>query len=169
MQTNHAEISAACLKHLRREEEVLRAKLATLQRVHEALVNGEVDALDSLKQSQEESARATGALQEERGLFRDRVGKLLQLPPETVTVRQVLEALPAKESGPVREVWSRLLELTAAVEKTNRDIAGVIEYCLGFTQRYLLDITGGGQPAECYSPAGTHREASCESFFEARG
>jgi hypothetical protein len=169
MQSNHAEVSAVCLKHLRHEEEALRAKLAMLRHVHDALVQGEMDSLEQLKQSQEEAARTTDLLHKEREQFRGHVGQLLHLPPESVTVRQVVETLPEKEGGPVREVWSRLLELTAELDKTNRDIAGVIDYCLGFTQRYLLDITGAGQPAECYSPDGTHQEASCGSFLEARG
>jgi uncharacterized membrane protein YccC len=169
MHSTYAEISTACLKHLQREEEALRAKLEMLRQVHEALVHGEIDSLEQLNQSQDEAARTTQELLAEREHFRSHVGQLLQLPSESVTVRQVLALLPEKESKPVREVWSRLLELTAEMDRTNRGITGVIEYCLGFTQRYLLDITGGGQPAECYSPTGTQQEASCGSFLEARG
>jgi hypothetical protein len=163
------EISAICLKHLQREEEVLLAKRDTLRSVHDALVRGAMDTLDSLHERQQEAARATDGLQQERGQFRDRIGTLLQIPPESVTVPRVLEALPEQERGPLGEVQSRLLELTAEVEQLNRAIADLIAYCLGFTRDYLLDITGGGQPAERCGPAGTHLEASCGSFLQARG
>ncbi len=169
MRSDHEEISAVCLKHLRREEEVLRDKRDTLERIHDALVGAELDGLHALHETQEEAAHVTGLLREQRDQFREQVGTLLQLPSETVTVRQVVAAIPEKERGSVREVWTRLLELAAEVERLNRCNAVLIDYCLGFTQSYLLDITGGGRPAERYGPAGTHLEASCGSLLEARG
>lgn len=169
MRNDPADLSAVCLKHLRREEEVLRDKRETLRSVRAALVGGPADALDALRESQEEAARATERLRVERDRFRWLAGELLQLPPETVTVRRVVDALPEDERGPVRAAWSRLLDLATEVEKLNRDNAAVIDYCLGFTRSCLLDITGGGRSAGRYGPGGAHLEAPCGSLLEARG
>jgi hypothetical protein len=169
LRDHHAEISALCLNHLRREEAVLLGKRDTLHNIHAALVRGNLDTMESLQQRQQEAVRTSDDSRHEREQFRNRIGTLLQLPPESVTISRVVAALPEAEREPLRVVWSRLLELAAEVDKLNGDIAALIDYCLGFTRRYLLDITGGGRPAEGYGPAGTHLDASAGSFLHARG
>ncbi len=169
MGPDHAEISNACLTHLRREEEVLAEALTLLDRVHQALVRGDLQRLETLRTLQDAAVERSATLRRDRDRLRQRLGSFLQVSSSSLTLELLAGRLPGPDGLRVRQAGDRVRRLAERVAALTRDNAVLIEHGLDFIRRFLLDVTGGGLPAGRYGPDGSHLEAAFGSLLSARG
>jgi hypothetical protein len=169
METGADDLAEACLSHLAREEDTLRATLETLQEVRGAALSGDVRRLETLHARQDEAARLTEAMREEREYLRSRIAKLLRIKSGEATLEKLAIHLGESPNGTLLVAARRVRELASRVQQICLSNATVLEYCLGFTRRVLRDITGGGTPAESYGPDGMVMESPCGPLLSARG
>ncbi len=169
MAADLAPLAEACLSHLARAGEALRATLGTLAAVRAAVLAADAPRLQALRGEEEALARRTQALREEREALRARIAGELGIPPADAT----LEPLAARVGGEAGErllgAGLRVRELATRVDALNRSNAAVLRHCLGFTRRALRALTGGGTPPESYDPDGMPTESPCASLLSARG
>jgi flagellar biosynthesis/type III secretory pathway chaperone len=169
MESGASQLTEACLAHLQREEQALQATFDTLGVVRAAALTGNVPGLEALLGRQEEAARVTRELCNERDYLRQRIATLLRIPATEATLEGLAGYLGDPSAANLRLAARRVRELAERVDKLNLSNATILKYCLGFTRRILHDFTGGGTPAESYGSDGTLKASACGSFLSARG
>jgi hypothetical protein len=154
---------------MEQEEAMLGATLESLGQVRAALTHGDLPALNRALESQAHTARAADELRQRRAALRRELAAALGVPPQTVTVEMMAKRLPADAADRLLRYRDRLRSMAADVDRLNRANASLVSQSLDFLQRFLLEITGGGQSGKSYTCCGMPREAECGSMIEARG
>ncbi|MCR9116207.1 MAG: flagellar protein FlgN [bacterium] len=141
-----------CLALLVREERAIEPALAALRELRSALVAGDMTQVSELL-SQESSAEPATDMTASRAQFRRRVGTLLSLPQEEVTVRRIAEWASPEQREQLLERRKRVAELANEVDFLGRANAALLRQSMDMLNMALSQITGGGS-SDCYDPSG---------------
>jgi hypothetical protein len=169
MQSNSEEISHACLTHLAREEAQLVVTLEVLKRIRSAMLRSDLAELNAVLEERVSVEFAGSRMADERNRLLKHLAARLGLTSGSLSMRQVVEALPAARRGELQQASQRLRVLLDQVDELSRSSAALAAYTVGFIRRFLADLTGTGSLAGRYGANGTHLEASLRPLIYKRG
>jgi Rod binding domain-containing protein len=153
---------------LTREESLLLAILAALERFRQNLASNVPGALTQAVEQCKEATALLGLVREQRDRFRQLVGSQLKVSPAAVTLRFVAEHVPTADAMSITLGRRRLRQLAEEIDRLSQSNALVIWWCLDFVQRVFAGILGhaaGGR----YSAVGKIQPGASGSLLEAQG
>ena len=154
------QLAELCLGHVAREESSLREARDGLADLRSALVAGDPGRVRAALQRQVRVAVQCDGLRRERSQTSERLALKLGLDPDTVTLSQVANRLPAPWADRVAAARDRLRLLAADADALNRRNAKLVEQCRDFLAGLLDEFAAGDAAGRAPPPAPTGQPAA---------
>jgi len=159
-------LALVCLAHFEREEAMLDASLESLRAVRESLVKANPEELNEAIQRQQRAAHSAAELAQARRQLRGRMGQVLGVPAEQVSLRMLAERV----SGEVQErLWrcrERLAAMAREIERVNRGNIGLVRQSMDLMERLLESLGGEGGGTSRYTSRGEMESGGSGSFLQ---
>lgn len=155
------------LRRLEREEALLRAALAGVTAVSEALRQGDLaNAFDA--SAQQALATELHAAANERAAAATALGRELGLSGEAVTLANLAAKLPEQHASELLAARERLTALTAEIAAIQARNANLITHLRSFFRGVFSELTAPDAPLR-YGPSGSRLEPVTGAAVQARG
>lgn len=161
-----APLAEAFLRHLRLEEDRLRAARDALADLYDAARRGDLDRVRSGQPARDAAAAALGALPAARAAVAAPLAAALGLPAEAVTLSAVAARLPAPWVEQVAAARDRLRALAAEAADLQRRNAILVHHLRSFFGGVLA---GDDAPPPRYGPSGDRLGPAAAAVISARG
>jgi len=166
--TRIRQAALACLGYLHKEEALLEEAIKQAEDLYDALNGRNWGCLSELFQRHAELGQKAGQLAIEREEIRKRLGSLLGVAPEHVTIGSFLPEVPADLQLALQSAKERLMQMCNELKEKNYRNGLVIHGALQVFNRMLMVMTGQS-PSETYTRSGSVEAMDTRPLFEARG
>lgn len=163
----HSPLADTLLRHLGREEALLRTALAGVTAVAEALRRGDlVAAFDA--SAQQALATELRDAANERSAAAIALAREVGLSGESLTLAALAASLPEQHAAELLAARERLTTLTAEMAAIQARNANLITHLRSFFRGVLSELTAPDAPLR-YGPSGSRLEPATGAAVQARG
>jgi hypothetical protein len=163
----HSTLADTLLRHLEREEALLRAALAGVTTVSEALRQGDLaSAFDASAQQQLATELREAA--DGRSAAAAALGREVGLSGEATTLANLATKLSEQQAAELRAARERLTALTTEITAIQARNANLITHLRSFFRGVLSELTAPDAPLR-YGPSGSRLEPATGAAVQARG
>lgn len=163
----HSYLADTLLRHLGREEALLRSALAGVTAVAEALRKGDLaTAFDA--SAQQALAVELHAAADQRAAAAVALGREFGLTGEAVTLANLAAKLAAPQAAELIASRDRLTALTGEISAVQARNANLIAHLRSFFRGVLSDLTAPDAPLR-YGPSGSRLEPLTGTAVQAHG
>jgi len=162
-------LARLCLDQVHLEEAYLAEAKGTLVRMRASLLTSAPAGLAEVLQQEEACGRRGQAMGQQRRRFRRAVADRLGWRPEEVTLKKLVELVPADDRVLLMQARERIHTQVRELQQLTQANGVLILYFLDFVQRFFLELTGAGNNGERYSARGARQPAACGSLLQLQG
>jgi hypothetical protein len=160
--------AATFLKHLEREEELLRAALVNVSELHAALLQGDLAGAQAVSERQGAHAAALVAAAVDRTASANALAGALGLPADGLTLAALATKLPEPLAAQVLTARAKLLTVTTELAAFQTRNANLLGHLRSFFRGVLSDLTGFDAPLR-YGPSGSRLQPATGVAIQVRG
>jgi hypothetical protein len=158
-----------CTDHLRHEVEVLTAALLAVRDMDAAFGLHSASGFALTIARHAEVAALIDDLQRRRSQFRESAGQLLAIAAETITVRVVLNQLPARDRVLLMTELARVRQFAQDLAALNHRVSIGLRIHLDAYQRMLRDLTNSRHGSGRYGPTGAAESHDYQPMIQIHG
>jgi hypothetical protein len=133
-------LALVCLAHFEKEEAMLDASLQSLCAVRDSLVKANPEGLNEAVKRQQHAARLATELAGARRQLRERMGQMLGVPVEQVSLRMLAERVSGEVQQRLWRCRERLAAMARKIERINRGNIGLIRQSMDLMGRLLESL-----------------------------
>lgn len=159
-------VAEQLLTHLSAEESSLAAMLHAVQSVHNALRHLNDDQLSEALEEESQAISAAGELQQHRWDLRAALAATLGVEQDEATLGRVLAVTTGALRETVARVRQRLAEMSAELERLNRQNGAMIRQSLSLTRGIIGRLTGQRAAGDTYNAEGNRDEVHVGSLVQ---
>lgn len=156
------------LVHLRCEAVALADAADALGRLHEALLQADLEGLCRAQPAQEKLAARLERLRDQRRDLIVALAEATGIAATAVTVRDLIARCPPQQAEQLEQARLEVAQLAGQVDSLNRRTASLAQLGVGFVRGCLTDLYGD-QPRGRYGRAGLVPEPPRGCLLEAQG
>ena len=160
------DLALVCLAHFEKEEAMMDASLQALHAVRESLVKADPAGLNQAIQGQQRVARSAAELSRARQQLRRRMGQVLGVPAEQVSLRILAERVSGEVRERLRRCRERLAAMAGDIERINRGNIGLVRQSMDLMGRLLESLGGEDGGTSRYTSRGQMETGGSGSFLQ---